>query len=73
MQWFAFLWFQLQVTKQHLQDKASGLAQSPADSANLNTPTSAPRLEDIPQARTTDRVGHETPRYRFPRVKICLG
>jgi hypothetical protein len=38
MQWFVFLWFQLQMTKQYLQEKTSGPAQSPADSANLNTP-----------------------------------
>ena len=38
MQWFTFLWFQLQMTKQYLQEKTYGPAQSTADSANLNTP-----------------------------------
>jgi hypothetical protein len=41
MQWFAFLWFQLQMTKQYLQEKASGPAQSPADTTDLNTPIGA--------------------------------
>jgi hypothetical protein len=41
MQWFAFLWFQLQMTKQYLQEKTFEPAQSTADSANLNTPIGA--------------------------------
>jgi hypothetical protein len=41
MQWFAFLWFQLQMTKQYLQEKTDGPAQSTVGSANLNTPTGA--------------------------------
>ena len=38
MQWFAFLWFQLQMTEQYLQEKTDGPAQSTVGSANLNTP-----------------------------------
>src|ERR1700758_4956709 len=38
MQWFVFLWFQLQMTKQYLQEKTSGPVQSPAHSGSLNTP-----------------------------------
>ena len=41
MQWFAFLWFQLQMTKQYLEEKTYGPAQSTADSANLDTPIGA--------------------------------
>lgn len=44
MQWFAFLWFQLQMTKQYLQEKTDAPAQSTADSANLNTPIGAGAL-----------------------------
>ena len=38
MQAFAFLWFQLQMTRRYLQEKTFGPEQSPANSANLNTP-----------------------------------
>jgi hypothetical protein len=38
MQSLAFLWFQLQMTKQYLDEKTFGPAPSPANSANLNTP-----------------------------------
>jgi hypothetical protein len=41
MQSLAFLWFELQTTQQYLRDKAFGPAQSPASSANLNTPIGA--------------------------------
>ena len=34
----AFLWFQLQMTQQYLHEKTFGPAQSPAKSANFNTP-----------------------------------
>jgi hypothetical protein len=38
MQSLAFLWFQLQMTQQYLRGKTFGPAQSPANSANWNTP-----------------------------------
>jgi RND family efflux transporter MFP subunit len=38
MQSLAFLWFQLQMTQRYLHEKPFGPAQSPANSANLNTP-----------------------------------
>ena len=53
MQWFAFLWFQLQMTKQYLQEKTYGPAQSTADSANLNTPIGAGALPGASPTQTT--------------------
>jgi hypothetical protein len=47
MQWFAFLWFQLQMTKQYLQEKNLGAAESTADSANPNRPNGA---DPVPNA-----------------------
>jgi RND family efflux transporter MFP subunit len=41
MQWFVFLWFQLQMTRQYLCERTSGPAESPANSANLNMPIGA--------------------------------
>ena len=41
MQSLAFLWFQLQMTQRYLHEKTFGPAQSPANSANLNTPIDA--------------------------------
>ena len=38
MQWFAFLWFQLQMTKHYLDEKTFGSAQSPGNPAKLRTP-----------------------------------
>ena len=38
MQSLAFLWFQLQMTERYLREKTFGPAQSPANSANWNTP-----------------------------------
>ena len=37
MQSLAFLWFQLRMAQQYLHEKTFGPAQSPANSANLNT------------------------------------
>jgi hypothetical protein len=44
MQSLAFLWFELQMTQQYLRDKTFGPGQSPANSANLNTPIGAGTL-----------------------------
>jgi hypothetical protein len=50
MQWFNFLWFQLQMTKQYLQEKQLGAAESTADSANPNRPNGAdPVLDASPK------------------------
>jgi RND family efflux transporter MFP subunit len=52
MQWFVFLWFQLQMTEQYLRDKAFGQAESPANSANLNTPIGAGTLAPVKRKRS---------------------
>ena len=44
MQSLAFLWFEMQMTQQYLRDKTFGPAESPANSANLNTPIGAGTL-----------------------------
>ena len=44
MQWFAFLWFQLQMTKHYLDEKTFGSAQSPGNPAKLRTPIGADTL-----------------------------
>jgi hypothetical protein len=44
MQSLAFLWFEMQMTQQYLRDKTFGPAESPANSANLNTPIDAGTL-----------------------------
>jgi hypothetical protein len=44
MQWFAFLWFQLQMTKHYLDEKTFGSAQSPSNPAKLRTPIGADTL-----------------------------
>ena len=41
MQSLAFLWYEMQMTQQYLHDKTFGPAESPANSANLNTPLDA--------------------------------
>jgi hypothetical protein len=41
MQSFAFLWFQLQMTKQYLREKTFGPEQPPANPTNLDTPIGA--------------------------------
>jgi triphosphoribosyl-dephospho-CoA synthase len=43
MQSLAFLWSDMQMTKQYLREKTFGPAQSPASSANLNPPIGASR------------------------------
>jgi len=55
MQWFAFLWFQLQMTKQYLQEKNLGAAESTADSANPNRPNGGdtPPDADLEQVKPT--------------------
>jgi hypothetical protein len=44
MQSLAFLWFELQMTQQYLRERTFGPAESPANSANLNTPIGAGTL-----------------------------
>ena len=51
MQWFVFLWFQLQMTQQYLQEKTSRAAQAPADSANLTTPIDTATHQTHPSSR----------------------
>jgi hypothetical protein len=41
MQSLAFLWFEMQMTQQYLREETFGPAQSPDNSANLNTPIGA--------------------------------
>ena len=48
MQSLAFLWFQLQMTQQYLNEKTFRPAQSRANSANLNRPTGADTLRSEP-------------------------
>ena len=54
MQSLAFLWFQLQMTKQYLREKTFGPALSPANSANLDKPIGAgtPLRKSIKQVPT---------------------
>jgi hypothetical protein len=52
MQWFVFLWFQLQMTRQYLSERTFGQAESPANSANLNTPIGAGTLASVKRRRS---------------------
>jgi RND family efflux transporter MFP subunit len=56
MQSLAFLWFQLQMTKQYLDEKTFGPAPSPANSANLNTPIVAGTLRRASVKRKRSKV-----------------
>jgi hypothetical protein len=47
MQSLAFLWFELQMTKQYLREITFGPAESPDNSANLNTPIGAGTLASV--------------------------
>jgi hypothetical protein len=49
MQSLAFLWFEMQMTQQYLREKTFGPAESPANSANLNTPIGAGTLASVEQ------------------------
>lgn len=51
MQWFAFLWFQLQMTKQYLQEKTSRLEQPTSDAANPDTPIDASTARAHPSTK----------------------
>jgi hypothetical protein len=57
MQWFAFLWFQLQMTKQYLQEKSFAPEQPTPDSANLNAPIDAGKAGAHPSSKY-----HRSPR-----------
>src|SRR5260221_11434645 len=52
MQSLAFLWFQLQMTQQYLREKTFRPAESPANSANLNTPIGAGTLASFKGKRS---------------------
>jgi hypothetical protein len=52
MQSLALLWFQLQMTQQYLHEKTLRPAQSPANSANLNTPIAISTLASVKRTRT---------------------
>jgi RND family efflux transporter MFP subunit len=52
MQWFVFFGFQLQMTQQYLRDKTFGPAESPANSANLNTPIGAGTPTSVTRKRS---------------------
>ena len=56
MQSLTFLWFQLQMTKQYLDEKTFGPAQSPANSANLNTPIGPGTLRRAPVKKTRTKL-----------------
>jgi hypothetical protein len=56
MQSLAFLWFQLQMTQQYLREKTFGPAESPANSANLNTPIGAGTLRRASAKRKRSKV-----------------
>jgi hypothetical protein len=47
MQSLAFLWFEMQMTQQYLREKTFGPAESPANSANFNTPIDAGTLRRV--------------------------
>jgi membrane fusion protein, multidrug efflux system len=52
MQSLVFLWFQLQMTQQYLRERTFGPAESPANSANLNTPIGAGTLASVKRKRS---------------------
>jgi multidrug efflux pump subunit AcrA (membrane-fusion protein) len=56
MQSLAFLWFELQMTQQYLREKTFGPAESPANSANLNTPIGAGTLRRASVKRKRSKV-----------------
>jgi RND family efflux transporter MFP subunit len=56
MQSLAFLWFQLQMTQQYLREKTFGPAESPANSANLNTPIGTGTLRRASAKRKRSKV-----------------
>jgi hypothetical protein len=51
MQSFAFLWFQLQMTKQYLREKTFGPEQPPPNSTNLDTPIGAGTPRSYPSSK----------------------
>jgi len=62
MQSLAFLWFEMQMTQQYLREKTFGPAESPANSAHLNTPIGAPTLrrasvEPVPRVASAKQRG----------------
>jgi multidrug resistance efflux pump len=58
MQSLAFLWFELQMTQQYLRERTFGPAESPANSANLNTPIGAGTLRRASVKRKRSKVGY---------------
>jgi hypothetical protein len=52
MQSLVFLWFQLQMTQRYLRERTFGPAQSPANSANLNTPIGRCNLDKAQYSNT---------------------
>jgi RND family efflux transporter MFP subunit len=56
MQSLAFLWFQLQMTQQYPRERTFGPAESPANSANLNTPIGAGTLRRASVKRKRSKV-----------------
>jgi multidrug efflux pump subunit AcrA (membrane-fusion protein) len=68
MQWFVFLWFQLQMTQQYLRERTFGPAQSPANSANLNTPIGAGTLAFVKRKRSKVLLGIAA----YIAIVVCL-
>jgi hypothetical protein len=56
MQSLAFLWFQLQMKQQYLRERTFEPAESPANSANLNTPIGADTLRRASVKRKRSKV-----------------
>jgi hypothetical protein len=75
MQSLAFLWFQLQMAQQYLNEKTFGPAKSPANSANFNTSIGRCNSDKAQYSNTPilqhsvadKRVGAGTWPKRFPK------
>jgi hypothetical protein len=56
MQSLTFLWYEMQMTQQYLRERTFGPAESPANSANLNTPIDAGTLRRA-SVESVPRIG----------------
>ena len=59
MQSLAFLWFEMQMTQQYLREKTFGPAESPANSANLNTSIGSDTLRRASAKKKRNRRDYE--------------
>jgi len=78
MQPLAFLWFEMQMTQQHLREKTFGPAPSPANSANLNTAIGASRgignaiIQEVLRRGARVLRAVRKPIVRWRRRNCCL-